>query len=60
MEVILKQDIPSLGYKNDLIGVLRDLEAARHDYASKDRIRRLRDALVLAVQFLKVYIAFKA
>ncbi len=48
-----------LAYKDELIRCLKDLEGLEPDLKSKDRTERLMDALVLTVQFLKTYIAFK-
>ncbi len=48
-----------LSYKDELIQCLRDLEAIEPDLASKERAERLMDSLVLTVQFLKTYIAYK-
>ena len=48
-----------LDYKAELIDILRDLEAIRGDFTAENRVQRLIEALLLAVQFLKIYIAYK-
>ncbi len=48
-----------LKYKDELIGCLKDLEGIQADLFSRERTGRLMDALILTVQFLKTYIAFK-
>ena len=48
-----------MAYKADLIDILRDLEAIRDDFAAENRVQRLIEALLLTVQFLKIYIAYK-
>jgi len=49
-----------LAYKDELIGVLRDLNTIKADLFNKERTARLTDALTLTVQFLKSCIAYKA
>jgi hypothetical protein len=46
-------------YKDELVGCLKDLEGIRHDVGDASRVARLTEALLLAVQVLKVYVAFK-
>lgn len=48
-----------IAYKDELIKCLKDLEGIEPDLRSKERAERLMDSLVLTVQFLKTYIAFK-
>lgn len=45
-------------YKDELIACLKDLEDIKPDLAETERTSRVVEALLLTVQFLKVYIAY--